>query len=371
MQIATILTFLESIAPPAFQESYDNAGLITGSRDWECTGVLTTLDATEAVIEEAAANGCNLIVAHHPIVFGGLKKINGKNYVERAVISAIKKDIAIYAIHTNLDNMALTGVNGRIADKLGLINRRPLVPKGGTLQKLHVFVPSGHAEAVRNAIFGAGAGHIGNYSECSWSVEGIGTFKGEAGTDPFVGRPGERHREPEVRIEAVLPSLLSGSVVAAVRSVHPYEEMAFDLVNLANVQPGIGSGLVGELPDSVGQVEFLERIREAFRVPVVRHTRLTGEPVERVAVCGGSGSFMISNALAVQADFYVTSDVKYHEFFDADDRMVIADIGHFESEQFTTDLVFEVLQEKFLNFAVRKSVTRTNPVNYYTGSGTD
>jgi len=365
MQIESILSFLESIAPPAYQEGYDNAGLITGSEDWECHGVLTTLDATEAVVEEAVARKCNLIVAHHPIVFGGLKKINGKNYVERTVIAAIRQDIAIYAIHTNLDNIVGGGVNGRMAARLGLINGRALLPREGVLQKLACFVPVTHLEQVRNAVFGAGAGTIGDYSECSWSADGTGTFKGGKDTQPFSGRPGERHHEPEARLEVILPAVYSHRVVQAMKEAHPYEEVAYDLVSLANIHPGIGSGLVGELPEPLEEEVFLKKIRDAFQVPVIRHTRLTGRPVKKVALCGGTGSSLISRALSSGANFYITSDVKYHEFFDANDRLVIADIGHFESEQFTAELLFEVLREKFLNFAVLKSDTKTNPVKYY------
>lgn len=366
--IDTVVAWLEQMAPPSYQESYDNAGLITGSREWVCSGVLTTLDATEAVVEEAVRHGCNLVVAHHPIVFSGLKKINGRNYVEKAVITAIKKDIAIYAIHTNLDNIVSRGVNGKIAAKLGLIKNRPLLPKEGVLRKLYCFVPVDHLEPVRNAIFLAGAGYIGNYSECSFSTEGTGTFKGGEGTDPFVGQPGLRHSEKEVKVEMILPAHLSGAVIRAMVAAHPYEEVAYDLVNLANTHPGIGSGLIGELPQAMGEKAFLAKVKETFQTPVVRHTRLTGRPVQRVALCGGAGSFLIPNALAERADFYITADVKYHEFFDANDRMVVADIGHFESEQYTVDLLFEVLQEKFRNFAVLKSEIKTNPIHYY-GAG--
>jgi len=366
--IDAVVAWLEQMAPPSYQESYDNAGLITGSREWVCSGVLTTLDATEVVVDEAVRLGCNMIVAHHPIVFSGLKKLNGHNYVEKAIIIAIKKDIAIYAIHTNLDNVVAQGVNGKIAAKLGLVKSRPLLPKEGVLRKLYCFVPVDHLELVRNAIFSAGAGHIGNYSECSFSAEGMGTFKGGEGTDPFVGQPGLRHSEKEVKVEMVLPAHLSGAVIRAMVAAHPYEEVAYDLVNLANTHPGVGSGLVGELPATVDEKAFLETLRQVFRVPVVRHTRLTGRPVQRVAVCGGAGSFLISRALAERADFYITADVKYHEFFDANDRMVVADVGHFESEQYTVDLLFEVLQEKFRNFAVLKSEIKTNPIHYY-GAG--
>ena len=391
MQISAIIAHLESLAPPALQESYDNCGLLAGSADWECTGILTTLDTTEEVVNEAAVRGCNLIVAHHPIIFGGLKKISDKNYVGKAVITAIKKDIALYAIHTNLDNIGIKGVNGRIAEQLGILGGQPLWPASASaalpfalsatatspsptafafsspaaLLKLYCFVPLTHLAAVRTAIFEAGAGHIGGYSECSWSVEGTGTFKGGDSTQPFLGQPGIRHEEKEARLEAILPVWLSRQVVHAMIAAHPYEEVAYDLVPLANTYPGIGSGLLGELPEAMDENDFLARIKSAFGLAVIRHTRLTGRPVKRVAICGGAGSFLISKALSVGANFYITSDVKYHEFFDANDRMVIADIGHFESEQFTIDLLFEVLREKFSNFAILKSETRTNPVYYY------
>jgi dinuclear metal center YbgI/SA1388 family protein len=368
MQIADIVNQLEFLAPPAYQESYDNTGLLTGSGSWVCSGVLTTLDATEAVVMEAVARNCNLIVAHHPIIFGGMKKINAGNYIGRAVIAAIKHDIAIYAIHTQLDNTVSEGVNGRIAEQLGLTGRQALQPRESTLQKLYCFVPVDHLEAVRAAIFSAGAGHIGGYSECSYSVEGIGTFKGGEGTQPFVGRPGARHEEKEARVEMILPVHLSRQVVRAMIAAHPYEEVAYDLVALANTHPNIGSGLIGELPEAIEEKEFLDRLCAVFGIPVVRHTRLTGHSVKRVALCGGAGSFLISKALAAGANFYLTSDVKYHEFFDAEDRLVVADIGHFESEQFTIDLLFQVLREKMLNFAVLKSEIKTNPVFYHIGA---
>jgi hypothetical protein len=280
------------------------------------------------------------------------------------VISAIKNDIAIYAIHTNLDNV-VEGVNGKMAAQLGLIDCRPLLAREDILQKLFVFVPSVHLDAVRNAIFSAGAGDIGQYSECSFTAEGEGTFKGAKGTHPFVGQPGLRHEEKETRVEVILPSHLARRVVAAMIGAHPYEEPAYDLVDLSNAYPGVGAGLIGELPEMMAEKEFLARIRQAFRLQVIRHTPLTGRPVKKVALCGGAGSFLISKALGADANFYITADVKYHEFFDADGRLVIADIGHFESEQFTVDLLFDVLREKFPNFAVLKSDTKTNPVNYY------
>ena len=364
MKIKEVIGFLENFAPAAYQESYDNAGLLTGDPDWNCSGVLISLDTTEAIVREAVSRNCNLIVCHHPVIFSGLKKITGRNYVERTVISAIRNEIAIFATHTNLDNIK-EGVSGKMASRLGLVNGAPLLARPGTLRKISTFVPQDQLELVRDAIFSAGAGQIGQYSECSFSMEGSGTFRAGEAANPYVGRRGIRHSEKEIRLEAVLPAHLSEKVIAALRKAHPYEEPAFDLVDLANLHPGIGSGWIGELPESLDEREFLTRLKEAFHLELIRHTPLTGRPVKKVALCGGAGSFLISKALSAGSDFFITADVKYHEFFDADGRLVVADIGHFESEQFTIDLLFEILREKFLNFAVLKSASTTNPVNYY------
>lgn len=357
---------LEQAAPLSYQEGYDNAGLLTGNSNWNCTGILCTLDATEQVIMEAKERRCNLVVAHHPIIFGGLKKITGRNYVEKSVISAIKHDIVIYAIHTNLDNV-LHGVNNRIADRLGLVSRRILAPKDGQLMKLCSFVPLAQADELRTALFEAGAGHIGRYSDCSFNVEGTGTFKGGAGTNPFAGNPGELHREKEVKLEVIFPAHLQSRLVAALLKSHPYEEVAYDIIPLANEHPEVGSGLIGELPEPVTEEGFLHILKNAFELSIVRHTPLLGKKIQKVALCGGAGSFLTGRALAAGADVYVTADVKYHEFFDANDRLVIADIGHWESEQYTSELLVELLQAKFPTFAVLKSATKTNPVQYFLG----
>jgi dinuclear metal center YbgI/SA1388 family protein len=364
MTIAAIIQTLETVAPPAYQESYDNAGLLTGDAQAECTGVLCALDATEAVIREASEKGCNLVVVHHPIIFGGLKKLTGSNYVEKTVIAAIRLQVAIYAIHTNLDNV-LAGVNNRMADQLGLINRRILVPKTGQLLKLFSFVPLQQAEQVKQALFAAGAGHIGRYSECSFSSTGDGSFKGEAGTDPFAGLPGQSHIEKEVKIEVILPTVLKKSVINALLKAHPYEEVAYDLVQLANDYQQVGSGLLAELPAPVSETDFLQQLKQAFGLQLVRHTPLLGKPVQKIALCGGAGSFLTRDALAAGADVFVTADVKYHEFFDANDRLVLADIGHWESEQFTIDLLYDILLAKFPTFALLKSKVKTNPVSYF------
>jgi dinuclear metal center YbgI/SA1388 family protein len=364
MKIQEIITSLESVAPPSLQESYDNAGLLTGNSNWECTGIITCLDATEAVVQEAVSKKCNCIVAHHPIIFGGLRKITGKNYVEQAIITAIKNDIAIYAIHTNLDNV-LHGVNAAIAGKLGLINRKILQPKNATLKKLFTFVPIEFAENVRSAIFNAGGGHISNYSECSFNMAGQGTFKPGEGSNPFTGKKGIRHTEDEIKMEMIYPAWLEQSIVKAMADAHPYEEVAYDIIPLDNQNQLAGSGLVGELPEALNETGFLAMLKTTFELSVIRHTPLLGKPVKKIALCGGAGSFLIGAAAATGADFYITGDIKYHEFFDANSRLVVADIGHYESEQFTIDLLFDILSQKFPTFAVLKTGVKTNPVHYF------
>ena len=364
MTIKEVISLLESLAHPSLQENYDNAGLITGEPGWDCSGIICSLDATEAVIKEAVEKKCNLVVAHHPIIFGGLKKINGKNYVEKTIIAAIKNDIAIYAIHTNMDNV-IGGVSGKMAARLGLKNVAILAPKENTLKKLFTFVPVDKAGLVRNAIFNAGGGQIGNYSECSFNTEGTGTFKAGEGSHPYAGSVGEQHQENEIRIELVFPAFLEHKIITAMKAAHPYEEVAYDVVPLSNHHHQIGSGVIGELSHSVSEKEFLSLLKEVFRVPIVRHTALLNKPVTKVALCGGAGSFLISRALTAGADVYVTADIKYHEFFDANSGILIADIGHYESEQFTIDLLKEIIEQKFPTFAVLKTAVKTNPVNYF------
>lgn len=364
MKIAAIIQALEAIAPPSYQEGYDNCGLLTGHPATECTGAICTLDVTEEVIEEAIQQGCNLVVAHHPVIFGGLKKLNGNNYVERTVIAAIRNNIAVYAIHTNLDNV-IAGVNNRIADQLQLVNRRILDPKPGLLMKLFTFAPMAQAEQVKNALFAAGAGNIGAYSECSFSAPGNGTFKGGDNTQPFVGTPGIRHTESELKIEVIFPAHLKKTVISALLQSHPYEEVAYDIVALSQEFQQVGSGLVAELPEPLPETDFLLQIKQAFGLQAIKHTSLLNKPIKNVALCGGAGSFLTKKAIAAGADIYITSDVKYHEFFDAENRLVIADIGHWESEQFTIDLLYDILLTKFPTFAVLKSKVKTNPVSYF------
>jgi len=363
MIIDEIIQHLETFAPVYLQESYDNAGLIVGEGSSECNGVITTLDATEAVVDEAISKKCNLVVAHHPIIFRGLKKLNGKNYVERTILKAIKNDIAIYAIHTNLDNVK-KGVNNKIAERIALQNLQMLQPKEQILKKLITFAPLDNAEDLRKALFAAGAGQLGKYSECSFNTEGTGTFKPEEGADPFVGEIGKRHEEKEMKIEVIFPGYLEQKIIRTMIEAHPYEEVAYDIISLGNYLSDVGSGLIGELENAVGENEFLQKIKTAFNLQAIRHTKLLGKQIKKVAVCGGAGSFLIPVALSNRADVYITSDIKYHEFFDAEDMLLI-DIGHYESEQFTIDLLYDILREKYPNFAVRKTEVNTNPVNYF------
>jgi dinuclear metal center YbgI/SA1388 family protein len=364
MKIKEVAQFLEGIAPLDLQESYDNAGLIVGDAESECTGILVSLDVTEEIVKEAISKKCNLIVGHHPIIFRGLKKLNGKNYVERTVMMAIKNEIAIYAIHTNLDNI-LEGVNNKIAKKLNLQNCKVLLPKEGTLEKLVTFAPVKNAEEVRNALFEAGAGAIGNYNECSFNVEGAGTFRALEGSHPYVGEEGKQHEENEVRIEVIFPSHLEHKITNALKKSHPYEEVAFYIQSLRNTRENIGSGLVGELPAAVTETELMEMLKSEFHLKVIRHTEFLNQPVKKIAVCGGAGFFLLPAAIAAGAQVFITADIKYHEFFDAEKRILLADIGHYESEQFTVELLTEFLQKKFSNFAVQKTEINTNPVRYF------
>jgi len=363
MTVQEVVRRLDALAPPAYQERYDDAGLLVGVADAELTGVLVSLDCTEAVVEEAERKRCNLIVSHHPIVFSGLKRLTGATYVERVVMRAVRSGIALYAIHTNLDNV-MEGVNRRIGDKLELEGMRILRPMAGVLKKLVVFCPNDHAEAVRAALFGAGAGHIGGYAECSFTGEGTGTFTGGPGTNPFVGSPGTRHAEPELRLEVVFDDARKADVLKALCATHPYEEPAFDVYAIENEHHRLGAGMIGTLRRELAPRDFLLVLKEAFGSGCVRHTRLPDHGIRTVAVCGGSGSFLLPDAIRQGAHAFVTADFKYHQFFDADDRILVADIGHFESEQFTVDLLADFLKDKIPTFALHLAETRTNPVYY-------
>jgi dinuclear metal center YbgI/SA1388 family protein len=362
-QIQDVTRYLETIAPPAYQESYDNSGLIVGDSQAEVSGILVSLDAVESVVDEAIAKGCNLIVSHHPIVFRGLKSLTGKNYVERTVIKAIKNDVALYAIHTNLDNVQ-HGVNRRISDRIGLQNVRILAPKSDTLHKLVTFAPVADANRVLQALGEAGAGQIGNYKNCSFQTIGTGSFQPTEHAQPHIGESGKLERVEEQRIEVLYPAHLAPKVLAALCTAHPYEEVAYYQQALLNQNQEVGSGMIGELPTPVSGKEFLAHVKERMQLSIIRHTRLLDQPVHRVAVCGGAGSFLLPQALKQRADAFVTADFKYHEFFDADDQLMITDIGHYESEVFTKELLRDFLSEKFVNFAVHLAEANTNPIFY-------
>ncbi len=363
MQLKKITQYIESVAPLAFQESYDNAGLIIGHSEDEVSGILITLDITEEILDEAISKKLNLIVAHHPVIFSGIKKLNGRNYVERCIAKAIKNDIAIYAAHTNLDSV-FGGVNSKICDKLNLRNCQILDPMSNFLKKMVTFVPTAYAEKVRNALFDAGAGNIGNYDSCSFNLNGTSSFRGNDQSNPFVGEKNQLHLEEEIRIETIFPKHLQPGVIQALLKSHPYEEVAYDIYPLDNNYAQAGIGMIGELEMPMGELEFLYHLKRIFNCMVVKHTQLLGKPVNRVAVCGGSGSTYLNKAIAQKADIFISGDFKYHQFFDAENRIIIADIGHYESEQFTKEVFYELLTKKFPKFAVHLSEKNTNPVSY-------
>jgi dinuclear metal center YbgI/SA1388 family protein len=364
MQLKQITQYLETIAPLALQESYDNAGLIIGISEAEISGILITLDITEEILDEAINRKLNLIIAHHPIIFDGIKKLNGKNYIERCVAKAIKNDIAIYAAHTNLDSV-FGGVNSKICEKLGLKNCRILSPTPHFLKKLVTFVPSADAEKVRQALFFAGAGHIGNYDSCSFNLAGQGSFRGNDLTNPYVGEKNQQHFEEETRIETIFPKHIQSQVIQALLSAHPYEEVAYDIYPLDNEYNQSGIGMIGELELPMDEVEFLDKLKETFHCKVIKHTQLLGNPIRKIAVCGGSGSAYLGKAISQKADLFISGDFKYHQFFDAEQQLIIADIGHYESEQFTKEVFYELLTKKFPKFAVHLSDLSTNPVKYF------
>ena len=363
MKLKELIRFLEDFAPLSYQESYDNSGLLIGKPDITLNGAMITLDCTEDVINEAHKKKCNVIICHHPLIFGGIKKLTGSNYVERCISLAIKKDIAIYAIHTNLDNVH-NGVNSMICKKLGLLNYTILSPKSDLLNKLIVYCPFDIADKVRNAMFDAGAGNIGEYSECSFSSEGEGTFKASKTSTPYVGEKGKRHLENEVKIECIVPVHLKNRIITSMIAAHPYEEVAYDLFPLANYNERVGSGMIGELKKPMTPASFLKLVKNKMLAKSIRYTDIKKKLVRKVAVCGGSGSFLINQAKLKVADVFLTSDLKYHQFFDSEGELMLVDIGHYESEQFTKELLYELINKKFPKFAVRLSETNTNPIKY-------
>ena len=363
LKLSQITDVIERFAPLPLQESYDNAGLIVGNRNMDISGALICLDSTEDVIDEAISKGFNLVIAHHPIVFSGLKKINGKNYVERVVIKAIKNNIAIYAAHTNLDNVRL-GVNAKIADKIGLKETKILSPIKNNLKKLVTYCPLKDADTIRQALFHCGAGSIGNYNECSFNAIGYGTFKAGQSTNPHVGKIGEQHKEEEVRIETVFPAHLFSNVIKALNEAHPYQEVAYDIYSIENSNPQTGAGMIGKLEKPMNGIDFLKSLKIMMKTDCIRHSKPLDKMIETIAVCGGAGSFLLKEAINQSADVFITGDFKYHEFFDAEGRIIIADIGHYESEQFTKEIFYDLITTNFPTFAARISEVNTNPINY-------
>ena len=364
MTVKEITTCLEQWSPLAYAEDFDNVGLLVGTHDQHVDGVLIAHDALESVIYEAIAEGCNLIVCFHPIIFQGLKKITNKTYVERAVAKAIKHDIALYAIHTALD-VQLNGVNKGLADALGLEQRRVLLPQKGSLLKLSTYVPQEHLPIVQEALFNAGAGAIGHYDQCSFLTDGIGGYRPLDGSTPFVGNVGERHFESEMQLQVILPKHVKAAVLTALEQSHPYETVHYELSVLENVRNDLGMGCVGSLPRPVEEKAFLKTLKDIVGTPSIKHSKLFNKNIERVALLGGSGSFATEAAIGQGADVFITADLKYHDFYKAEKHLILVDVGHFESEQFTKKIIIEFLSKNFPNFAFISSKTETNPVHYF------
>lgn len=364
MIVQDVINHLETYAPLAYAEDFDNVGLLVGNKKSTVTGVLVTLDTLEAVVDEAIENNCNLIVSFHPIIFKGLKKITGKNYVERVVLKAIKHDIAIYAIHTALDNH-VNGVNDIISNQLDLQHKKILIPQAQTIKKLTTYVPKDEAEQLRTALFSAGAGSIGNYNNCSFNTEGIGTYNGNENANPTKGQRGETHYETETKITVTFAKHLESKIISTLLKSHSYEEVAYEIITLENKNQNIGMGMIGSLETPMTEIDFLKYLKEKMNTEAIRHSQFLDKPIKKVAVLGGSGSFAINAAKAAGADIFITADLKYHDFFTAEKQIVLADIGHYESEQYTKNGLVAHLTKKFTNFAVILSNINTNPVKYF------
>lgn len=363
MLIKNIISVLEEMAPLAYAEDFDNVGLLVGNQESEVTGVLVCHDALENVIEEAIAKKCNLVVCFHPILFSGIKKITGKNYVERSIIKAIKNDIAIYAVHTALDNHQ-NGVNKIFCDALGLTNTKILIPKQNFIQKLVTFTVPENAAEVRRALFNAGAGTIGNYDNCSFVSNGTGTYKGNDESNPVIGERNELIETSEIKIEVTFEKHLHSRILKALFSSHIYEEVAYEIYDLQNQHQNIGLGMIGDLPAEMEEAAFLTFVKEKMIADGIRHSAFRGKKIKKVAVLGGSGSFAIKNAIQAGADAFLTADLKYHQFYEAENQLILADIGHFESERYTKNYIVDFLRKKILNFAIILSEENTNPVKY-------
>jgi dinuclear metal center YbgI/SA1388 family protein len=364
MKIHEIVSTLNNSAPLQLQEDFDNSGLQIGNQNDEISGILLTIDITPEVVEEAAKYNCNLIISHHPLIFGKLRKITGANYIEKSIILAIKNNIAIYCGHTNFDQ-TYEGVSAKMCDKLGLTNRKILAPKSNILKKIAVFVPLSHAEKVRTVMFEAGGGHIGNYDCCSYNVEGKGSFRANENSNPFVGSKGELHFETEIKIEMVYPEYLEEKIVSNMLDTHPYEEVAYDLIKLDNKNNLTGFGMIGCLKVEISEKELLDKIKTSFGLETLRHSKLLNEPVSKIALCGGSGASFIETAKNTGAQVYISGDIKYHDYFLAENKILIIDIGHYESEQFTKEIFYDIINKKNINFAIRFSEINTNPIKNY------
>lgn len=364
MKLHDILEILNDMAPLAIAEDFDNVGLLVGNLKNDISGILVCHDALENVINEAIENNCNLVVCFHPIIFSGLKRLTGNSYVERSVVKAIRNDIAIYAVHTALDNHK-DGVNKIFSNELGLTNTQILIPKTGLIRKLVTYIPSEHASVLRTALFNAGAGNIGNYDMCSFNSIGSGTYRGNENSSPVIGTKGVITETVETKIEVTFEKHRQSAILKAMFDHHIYEEVAYEIYELENQHQQVGLGMIGTLPSPMAESDFLQFIAQKTGAEGIRHSKFLGKVISRVAVLGGSGSFAISNAIAAKADAFITADLKYHQYYEAEDSILLADIGHYESERYTKNYIVDFLRKKIPNFAIILSKQNTNPVKYF------
>jgi dinuclear metal center YbgI/SA1388 family protein len=366
MKCDNIIKIIEDWAPKSIAWEKDNVGLQVGSLRREVKNILLCLDVNEKVIDEASKKNCNLIISHHPLLFRSLKKIDiERDQKSKILEKLIKKDITLYSAHTNLD-FTKDGVSFQLADKLGLSNQRFLLNKSSNLNKLIVFVPVDNADKVAEAMHSAGAGIIGEYSHCSFRTIGMGTFKGSNKSKPSMGVKGKLNKVSEVKIEVLVNSFDLHKVISSMKKIHPYEEVAFDVYPMVNENFNYGMGVIGDLKKELTAKEFLTYVSKSLRINNFRFNKGSKFRIKKVAVCGGSGSDLLETAIKSKADAFVTADVKYHTFQDAEDEILLIDAGHYETEIHSLNAIKNRIENSLKDkVKVYKFSGTTNPIVFY------
>lgn len=357
---------MERWAPLALASERDNSGLQIGSGQQRVTKILVTLDLNSNVIDEAHQKKADLIISHHPLLFHALRSVNPDEHIGSIVTSCVKYGIAIYSAHTNLD-FTQNGVSTTLALKLGLSRIEPLMKNQRVSKKIVVFVPHDYIDRVRHAMMEAGAGTIGNYTDCSFAAHGIGTFKPTPNATPFIGTIGKLERVNEARLEMLSPSWKLEAVIAAMKRAHPYEEIAYDIYNRVNTEADYGVGAIGTLSHPMKPRQFLTHVADTLRIPSLRYSGNPQQMISVVAVCGGSGSDLLSTAAQHGADAFVTADISYHRFMEKHHSILFIDAGHYETEVPVVPIICKYLKQNLTDSTIEviKSKTMKNNVQYF------